>query len=571
MSRAAVLGVLILVGAAQPVGSGLIADRATLNAILGAGAVTEDFESYAIVPGGLDVVDTPLLDSTTIVDGQGPGLVQPGATYVSGSGDTGFGANGDKFIWMGDGREGLVTKTLAAFIDHVVPTTMTIEYDPPVSAMGLDLLDFGGFSHTTTVSVFDAGGALLNSFDLFIDGPTAVFFGYEADAIGSVHLTGHADGTNTWSTIIDNHTYGVRREVWAVNEPGVTDSELVTMGLDSGVVTVVSPVHVDADIEAMCYFGDQVVGAKGERNGGADLVTMDFQTGAITFLAHIDFGGLGTEIVGMATDGNGVHWGYFEGVGFATIEVTGNVGSFNVEIGCDAIVALNIECFLIEGLAVSLDGETLYAMVRDGRIVEIDVATGNAQVLADFRGQFTDIDIENLELTSNHELAFITEDAGHLYLSTLDVNSGEVISTEAFSVVGLEDVETLIFPASVDRATLVGGCSYAEGACDQLTLGSCAAVNGQYHGDFSDCPSPCPADLISDGNVGVMDILVLLAVWGTHSRSADLDGDGIVGAGDCLSMLAAWGPCPNSPSHNSDVQNNFNTRPKRGAELSGPS
>jgi hypothetical protein len=482
-----------------------ITDRGTIYAILGAGAVTEDFETYLIDPGDLKKLYVPILDSTTIVNGQGPGLVKQGATYVSGSGVT-----GDKFIVMGDGREGLVTQTLAAFINHQVPTTMTIEYHPPVLAMGLDLLDFGGFSHTTTVSVFDPTGALIESFDIFINGPTGVFFGYEADAIGSVRLTGQASGTS--------------------------DSELLTIDRDGGAVTVVSPVHVDADIEAMCYFGEQVVGAKGQAGGGADLVTMDFQTGAITFLAHIDFGGLVTEIAGMGTDGDGVHWGYFENVGFATIEVAGAVGSFNVEIGCDAVVNLGIECSLVEGLAVSYDGGTLYAMVRDGRIVGIDVATGNGQVLADFRGLFTDLDIENLELTSNHELAFITEDAGHLYFSTLDVNNGQVISTEAFSVTGLEDIEAIIIPADFARAIPVGAC---------------------------------PENLDGNEIVGVTDALTLLAAWGARSGPADLDGDGIVDLDDLLSLLAAWGPCPFSPDHTANDQDSFNPPPKREGVYTG--
>ncbi len=46
-------------------------------------------------------------------------------------------------------------------------------------------------------------------------------------------------------------------------------------------------------------------------------------------------------------------------------------------------------------------------------------------------------------------------------------------------------------------------------------------------------PVLCPWDLDGDGNVGVGDLLILLANWSNPYDVADL-----------LRMLAAWGPCP---------------------------
>jgi hypothetical protein len=59
----------------------------------------------------------------------------------------------------------------------------------------------------------------------------------------------------------------------------------------------------------------------------------------------------------------------------------------------------------------------------------------------------------------------------------------------------------------------------------------------------------CPADLTGDGNVGVPDLLALLACWGPVTpgagcEAADLTGNGSVGVPDLLELLANWGPCP---------------------------
>ncbi len=56
---------------------------------------------------------------------------------------------------------------------------------------------------------------------------------------------------------------------------------------------------------------------------------------------------------------------------------------------------------------------------------------------------------------------------------------------------------------------------------------------------------PCPADLDGDSSVGILDLLALLAAWGTDPGAPpDFDGDGIVGIEDFLELLGNWGPCP---------------------------
>ena len=57
-------------------------------------------------------------------------------------------------------------------------------------------------------------------------------------------------------------------------------------------------------------------------------------------------------------------------------------------------------------------------------------------------------------------------------------------------------------------------------------------------------PPDCPADLDGDGSVGILDLLALLAAWGTDPGGPpDFDGDGTVGILDLLTLLANWGPC----------------------------
>ncbi len=59
------------------------------------------------------------------------------------------------------------------------------------------------------------------------------------------------------------------------------------------------------------------------------------------------------------------------------------------------------------------------------------------------------------------------------------------------------------------------------------------------------CDSLCAWDLNGSGDVGILDLLALLAAWGANpGHPADFDGDGNVGILDLLTLLANWGPCP---------------------------
>jgi len=66
---------------------------------------------------------------------------------------------------------------------------------------------------------------------------------------------------------------------------------------------------------------------------------------------------------------------------------------------------------------------------------------------------------------------------------------------------------------------------------------------GESYVVFGTAMPPCPWDCADgDGDVGIVDFLVVLAEWGNPSP-CDFDGGG-VGITDFLALLANWGPCP---------------------------
>ncbi len=68
------------------------------------------------------------------------------------------------------------------------------------------------------------------------------------------------------------------------------------------------------------------------------------------------------------------------------------------------------------------------------------------------------------------------------------------------------------------------------------------SISGAFLIDFGPA---CPWDLDGNNDVGVGDLLVLLAAWGTNpGHPADFDGNDDVGVPDLLALLANWGPCP---------------------------
>ena len=92
------------------------------------------------------------------------------------------------------------------------------------------------------------------------------------------------------------------------------------------------------------------------------------------------------------------------------------------------------------------------------------------------------------------------------------------------------------------------GTDIALGSCDVDIGFGVVTVQLQsvrFTGQVMVTALTCPWDLDGDGDVGVTDLLAILAAWGTPSLGPpDFDGDGFVGVTDLLALLGAWGVCP---------------------------
>ena len=174
-----------------------VLDRATLDSILDGNQTLEGFESYSVAAGSVDsITGGPfLIDSLSLLNNQGPGLVAAGASYMSGT-------NG--VAWLGDGFQGTATKN----INLRGSENQRITYSPPVQAMGLDFLTAPGNFHTQQLDVFDTNGVLLGSLARTETGAQGerFFVGWQhAAGIGYVELS---RSVSFFGTIIDDHTFG---------------------------------------------------------------------------------------------------------------------------------------------------------------------------------------------------------------------------------------------------------------------------------------------------------------------------------------------------------------------------
>jgi hypothetical protein len=78
-----------------------------------------------------------------------------------------------------------------------------------------------------------------------------------------------------------------------------------------------------------------------------------------------------------------------------------------------------------------------------------------------------------------------------------------------------------------------------------MTRLACAAANGGYHGDGTQCAavvcSSCPCDFNHDGVVNDLDLQLFLIAYG--QGNADINGDGVTNQDDITAFLA----CYNNP------------------------
>lgn len=136
-----------------------------------------------------------------------------------------------------------------------------------------------------------------------------------------------------------------------------------------------------------------------------------------------------------------------------------------------------------------------------------------------------------------------------------EVVSSDVVENHGFGGrVALSGNLAIIRAAGDDDNGLNAGAAYLftgingvdcnnNGEPDACDIAGGASQDANRNGIPDECE--CPWDLDGSGSVGIIDLLALLAAWGTNPGGPpDFDDDGSVGITDLLTLLANWGPCP---------------------------
>lgn len=191
-----IVGGLTLVTAVQAVP---ILSRPALQALLGGPGMLENFESFNVSAGNAAGLDCAVLNSTSICNGQGPGLVVPGVAFTWGTG----GGQWDGAGWFGAPSREILSGTPAG-------QPLIIDFTIPVDAFGVDLRAFTDFPATATMTIFGTDDITVLgtvSVSLSTSG-VPVFAGWEdISGIGRVTLT---QTGQPWSPLIDNLEFGKR-------------------------------------------------------------------------------------------------------------------------------------------------------------------------------------------------------------------------------------------------------------------------------------------------------------------------------------------------------------------------
>ncbi len=189
--------VSLVVGLAGAAAAQQIATRTQLNQILSTGyEYTDAFQAYSIASGGAATLGVSSMNSTSILNGQGPGLLDPGVTYSTAN-------QGDLLQWNGVNYVGSMRQEILSNDNSLVLT-----YTMGVDAMGVDLRDYAGYGQNFTADVYNGSNLVGQLSGTLAGAGTTQFFGWEnAGGITSVVFTG-SGSSDYWSPIIQEHSYG---------------------------------------------------------------------------------------------------------------------------------------------------------------------------------------------------------------------------------------------------------------------------------------------------------------------------------------------------------------------------
>ncbi|MCH8153415.1 MAG: hypothetical protein IH830_13710 [Planctomycetes bacterium] len=175
--------------------------------------------------------------------------------------------------------------------------------------------------------------------------------------------------------------------------------------------------------------------------------------------------------------------------------------------------------------ALTLDQPWCLRIGRDGRVYVSRNGAGEPGGDGGASRSREHSDIQNLHINSTRIYVF-DADSGNFIRSYVLGNDTDLALPTGFDFMPGSHVD----------------CNFNQipDSCD-IDRGASRDNNGNGVPDECECPS----DLDGDGSVGILDLLALLAAWGTDPGGPpDFDSDGTVGIVDLLTLLANWGPCP---------------------------
>lgn len=240
--------------------------------------------------------------------------------------------------------------------------------------------------------------------------------------------------------------------------------------------------------------------------------------------AHVFDGATGTQLPfsPFDADATGLNFGHLFSSGPGDVNGDGTFDIFVADISNNVFGVATGRAYVFSGS----DGSLIHVWTGEAALEGMGVGRGAGDV--NFDGH-ADI------IVSSFRSGLIAEAAGKTFV--FSGSDGSILRTitgtiegdrQGWSTVAIGDVND---DGALDY--MISSVGNDDGGTD---IGRVYVIAGEFF--------PCPADLDGDGNVGLSDLLALLAAWGSKPNGPpDLDGDGNVGLGDLLILLADWGPC----------------------------
>ncbi|MDP6583250.1 MAG: hypothetical protein QF535_01255, partial [Anaerolineales bacterium] len=94
-----------------------------------------------------------------------------------------------------------------------------------------------------------------------------------------------------------------------------------------------------------------------------------------------------------------------------------------------------------------------------------------------------------------------------------------------------------------DGAARVALTSFCANQPDHIVGGWVNQGGNSFSNECEDAPGFCYADVNSDYDVDVLDMLYVIAVYGSDNPAGDINEDGIVNVQDMLAVISNWGGC----------------------------